>query len=98
MFVRVRQWTTQPGDWDRFVSRLEHDAFDAMRASEGFRRMVVMGDPMSNAVVTVTAWDTESQERTYEVQKASTFHDLVKDLITGAPETLAYPVISDLKA
>ena len=95
MFVRVRQWTTQPGEWDRFVSRLEHEGYDAMRASDGFLRMLVMGDPMSNAVVTMTTWETEAKERVYETQKASDFHTLVKDLVADTPETLAYPVISD---
>jgi len=98
MFIRVRHWTTQLGEWDRFVDRLDHEALDAMKAVDGFRRLVVTGDPMSNSVVTLTFWDTESSERRYETTKAKGFHDAVRDLVVGPPETFAYPVISDRQA
>ncbi|MFW5679777.1 MAG: hypothetical protein ACOC3D_05880 [Pseudomonadota bacterium] len=95
MFVRIRHWTTEPGAWDRFVGRLEKEGLDAMRATKGFRRMVVTGDPMSNAVVTITFWDSESAERVYEVEKAHDFSVLVKELVADRPETFAYPVVTD---
>lgn len=98
MFVRVRHWTTESGQWDRFVSRLEHEGLAAMRATDGFVRMVVTGDPMSDTVVTLTFWETEAKERGYEVAKAHDFAVLVKALVTGAPETFAYPVVSDSAA
>lgn len=98
MFVRIRHWTTEPGAWDRFVSRLEHEGLEAMQATQGFHRMVVTGDPMSDTVVTVTFWDTEAAERVYEVNKAHGFATVVKDLVTGVPQTFAYPVVSDSAA
>jgi len=98
MFIRVRHWTTQLGEWDQFVHRLENDGFAAMQQAAGFRRLVVTGDPMSNSVVTITFWGTEGAERAYETKKAKAFHDLVKELVTGPPETFAYPVISDQQA
>lgn len=95
MFVRVRFWTTHAGAWDRFVSRLQHEGLEAMRATEGFQRLVVGGDPMSNVVMTVTFWASEAKERTYEVEKAGAFQAVVKDLVAELPETFAYPVVGD---
>jgi heme-degrading monooxygenase HmoA len=98
MFIRVRHWTTQLGEWDHFVERLEHEGLDAMKQAKGFQRLIVTGDPMSNSVVTISIWESESAERAYETQKAKAFHDVVKAFVTGPPETFAYPVISDREA
>lgn len=95
MFVRVRHWTTQLGEWDRFVSRLEHEGLEGMKGTDGFQRMVVTGDPMSNSVVTITFWESEAQERAYETQKAAGFQEIVKEMVMVPPETLAYPVLFD---
>ncbi|TVQ35792.1 MAG: hypothetical protein EA356_06855 [Geminicoccaceae bacterium] len=95
MFIRVRHWTTEPGSWDRFVGRLEHEGLAAMRATKGFQRLVVTGDPMSNSVVTVSFWESEAAERVYEVEKAREFAVVVEGLVEGAPETFAYPVVYD---
>jgi heme-degrading monooxygenase HmoA len=53
---------------------------------------------MSNSVVTISIWDSESAERSYETQKSKAFHDVVKEFVTGPPATFAYPVISDRQA
>ncbi len=95
MFIRVRQWTTREGGWNRFVSRLEHEGLAAMQGTDGFKRLVVSGDPISNAVVTVTFWESEAKERAYEVTKSHDFHDVVKEFVLGPPETVAYPVVAD---
>ncbi|MEO1089977.1 MAG: hypothetical protein AAFX81_05060 [Pseudomonadota bacterium] len=98
MFVRVRHWTTLEGDWNRFVSRLEHEGVEAMTAIDGFLRLVVSGDPMSNSVVTVTFWKSEAAERVYEINKAHAFGEVVKDFVAGPPSTFAYPVVYDREA
>jgi heme-degrading monooxygenase HmoA len=95
MFVRVRHWTTELGEWDRFVSRLEHEGLQGMKGTDGFQRMVVTGDPMSNSVVTITFWESEAQERAYETTQAADFHNIVKEMVAAPPETLAYPVVVD---
>lgn len=93
MFVRVRHWTTHLGEWDRFVSRLEHEGLAGMKSADGFKRLIVTGDPMSSTVVTITIWASEAQERNYETEKSGSFLDEVKNLVVGPPTTMAYPVI-----
>lgn len=95
MFVRIRHWTTLNGKWDRFVSRLQHEGLAAMQASDGFTRLVVTGDPMSDSVVTITFWQSEAAERAYEIDRAHAFAGLVADLVAARPETFAYPVVAD---
>ena len=95
MFIRVRHWSTQLGEWDRFVSRLQHEGLQGMKGADGFQRLIVTGDPMSNSVVTISIWETEAKERAYETAKSSGFQEIVKEMVVGPPETLAYPVIFD---
>jgi heme-degrading monooxygenase HmoA len=96
MYIRIIRGEVKAGQVDEFAKRWQGFVPDRMRATAGFRRAYLLADRETNAVGSVSVWDSRPDRAAVDRTMAE-FRPTVDDLTGGSPPRVEeYEVLGEV--